>query len=310
MEGIKAVKLTCMRGYSGSGKSTRAREIAKETGAVVVCRDDLRMMLLGPYWTGKAADEDRVTSAEQAQVLALLSSGTNVVVDATHLNPRYLRGWAKMATKVGADFEVVDVKTLPSICVNRDRGRELSGERFVGEEVIIRQVKQAPMPKWPTITAKPFTVEPVTFNPDLPYCILVDIDGTLAHIPEGGRSPFDYTRVSEDFVDETIKDIVNREYYHADSFIIILSGRDGCREATENWLVYHQIDHHELILRPADAKDDRGNKLPDYQVKYDLFNKHIRPRFNVRYVLDDRQQVVDMWRKVGLKVLQVEPGNF
>jgi hypothetical protein len=37
---------------------------------------------------------------------------------------------------------------------------------------------------------------------------------------------------------------------------------------------------------------------------------HIRPNYDVKYVIDDRDQVVDMWRSLGLRVLQVAPGNF
>ncbi|OHT47946.1 AAA family ATPase [Mycobacteroides chelonae] len=77
--------LTCMRGYVASGKSTIARDIAKETGAVVVNRDLLRLQLLGSYWTGDQDDESRVSVAEEAQVLALMNAGVPVVVDATHL---------------------------------------------------------------------------------------------------------------------------------------------------------------------------------------------------------------------------------
>lgn len=64
-----APKLTVMRGYPGSGKTTRARQIAKETGAVVICRDHLRRMLHDTiHHTRQQALEDEVTIAENAQV--------------------------------------------------------------------------------------------------------------------------------------------------------------------------------------------------------------------------------------------------
>ena len=109
-------KLTCLRGYSGSGKSTKAAEIAKETGAVIVNRDQIRKMLLNEWWTGDKTDEDRVTVAEEAQGKALLQTGTPVVVDATHLHPPFLRKWARLATRLGVDFELVDVHADPDCC--------------------------------------------------------------------------------------------------------------------------------------------------------------------------------------------------
>lgn len=41
-----------------------------------------------------------------------------------------------------------------------------------------------------------------------------------------------------------------------------------------------------------------------------MFEEHIRNKFCVEYVLDDRNQVVDMWRNMGLTCLQVAEGGF
>ncbi|EID10204.1 polynucleotide kinase [Mycolicibacterium phlei RIVM601174] len=303
-----------MRGYSGSGKSTKAREIANQTGAVVVNRDYLRKMLLGEWWTGKREDEDRVSIAEEAQVSALLKAGVSVVVDATHLNPSYLRRWARMASSLGADFEVVDVKTDLSTCLERDAERSEHGERFVGHKVILNQAKKFPVKKWPTIKPlPPFEVDPVEPDPDLPEAIIVDIDGTLAHMT--GRSPYDYSRVDEDEVDPIIRELVEEWKYATDypsRSVLIVSGRDGsCRDLTEKWLKENGCYwYDELLMRPEDAVDEHGNKLPDFKVKYDLFNKHIRGKYNIRFVLDDRDQVVNLWRQMGLKCFQVAPGDF
>lgn len=53
-----------------------------------------------------------------------------------------------------------------------------------------------------------------------------------------------------------------------------------------------------------------GDERKDSIVKQEIYEKYIKDRYNVRFVLDDRNQVVDMWREVGLKVLQVAPGDF
>lgn len=307
-------KLWVMRGLSGSGKSTKAREIADANDAVVVCRDDLRKHLLGTYWTGKKVDEDRVSIAEQATVLAFLKDGVSVVVDATHLHPPYVRKWAKEATRLAVEFEVVDVVEDVDECRRRDHQRMLDGGRYVGDKVIEDQAKRA---KRPVITAEPFIIEPVPYMDDLPDCILVDIDGTVAKMT--GRSPFDYSRVLEDDVHENIAWLIRTIYYshvprcdgEAPVDIIFMSGRDDtCRVDTERWLDMHDIPYDRLIMRPADFKDANGNKAPDYQVKYHLFNEHIRGKYNVRVVFDDRQQVVDMWRQLGLNCAQVAEGEF
>lgn len=309
--------LTAMRGYSGSGKSTRAAEIAKETGAVVVNRDLLRLMLLGSYWTGKKLDEDRVTLAEETQVESFLRNGTNVCVDSTHINPSYLRKWARMATRLGIDFTVVSCVADVHDCIDRDYERGANGERAVGRNVILKQAKQWPMEKWPQIVAKPFDIVPVgEYDDQIPDAYLFDIDGTLAHM--NGRSPYDYSQVKTDTVDETVRelagviyDLRNHMNFPWRPRVIIMSGRDdSCRQDTTEWLANNDIQWDEFYMRPANATDNHGNKLPDWMVKYALFDKYLRGRYNVRAVFDDRNQVVDMWRRLGLQCLQVAEGNF
>lgn len=299
------MKLWVMRGFSGSGKSYKAKEIATQNDAVVVNRDLLRLQLLGEYWTGKHKDEERVTLAEDAQVKALLGAGVNVVVDATHLAPKYVRKWARLATQMGAEFEVVNVHATLDECIFRDATRE----RSVGAKVITDQVKRFPPEKWPEIKADPpFVVEPVEWVDGLPSAVICDLDGTLAH--HRGRSPYDFSRVKEDLIDFTIRELVDH-YYHKGVKILIVSGRDDtCFADTEDWLNKNGVPFHELYMRPTDAVDTYGGKLPDTVIKRDIFDKYIRGQFNVLFCIDDRRKVIEMWRAMGLKVLDVAGNEF
>lgn len=136
----------------------------------------------------------------------------------------------------------------------------------------------------------------------LPAALIVDIDGTLAD--RGSRSPFHWEKVMEDTVKEEIREIVNR--YKTDTRIIVFTGRDGiCEEDTKTWLTENKIHFDDLFIRPE------GNKEKDSVIKRRLFDEHIRDKYYVRFVLDDRNQVVDMWRKeLGLVCLQVDYGDF
>ena len=309
-----SLTLTCLRGYPGSGKSTKAREIANETGAVVVCRDDLRMMLHGSYFTGVKEREDEVTIAERSAVTGYLKNGVSVVVDATHLEPSYLRKWAKLAAQYGARFERVDMAVPSIVCITRDKARAERGERSVGEDVIRRMAKRHPISNWPDIQSPPtFVPERVVYQHGLPDAVIFDIDGTLAHL--AGRSPYDYSQVHTDAKDEQVGwlagELYDLRFVGVHPKVLIVSGRDdSCRAATEAWLDHHGIMYDELHMRPSGAKDGNGNKLPDYLVKYDLFNQNIRNQYNVRMVFDDRDQVVALWRALGLKCLQCQPGDF
>ena len=49
----------------------------------------------------------------------------------------------------------------------------------------------------------------------------------------------------------------------------------------------------------------------DDAVKKEMYKKLIQNKYNILYVIDDRQQVVDMWRDdLGLTTLQVGKGDF
>lgn len=162
-----------------------------------------------------------------------------------------------------------------------------------------------------TLTIKGRSMEIEPYVPDLskPIAIIVDIDGTLAHRTD--RSPYDYTRVGEDHLDSTIANLVF-DWVGTNVFrhVLIVTGRDHtCSDDTAEWLFRHAVDHDGLFMRPAEAVD-RGNKLPDWIIKLNIFNEYIRHQYNVQFVLDDRNQVVEMWRALGLKCLQVEPGDF
>lgn len=131
--------------------------------------------------------------------------------------------------------------------------------------------------------------------------IIVDIDGTLAHM--SGRSPYDYTQVHTDTVDEVIRDLIG--HYHRSHSIFIVSGRKNvCRLDTEDWLRKHTVPYIELYMR-ADG-DDREDSI----VKKEIFFLQIDPFYTVDFVLDDRNRVVKMWREIGLKCLQVAEGDF
>lgn len=132
-----------------------------------------------------------------------------------------------------------------------------------------------------------------------PKAIIVDIDGTLAH--NTGRGWYDFDQVHTDRADEIIREICHR--YKNDHTILIVTGRDEvCRDMTDKWLKDNDIPFDELHMRPL--KDKRKDTI----VKAEIFNREIRYVYDVKFVLDDLIPVVAMWRELGLKCLQVEPG--
>ncbi len=294
--------LTITRGLPGSGKTTWARQ---QGGHVRVNRDELRRMLHGgPLYAGWA--EIQVTVAQRAAVEALLRAGLDVICDDTNLRARVVRDLADLGRSCGAEVVVHDFTDVPvEECVTRDAVRP-EGER-VGEEVI-REMwrrylagRRLPLP----VPALPPAPGPTRYEPPpgMPEAFIVDIDGTVAVM--GGRSPYDESRVHEDAPNEPVIRVV-RALHAAGYRIVFCSGRtDASRESTAAWLAEHVgVPYEALLMRPF------GDQRKDSIVKGELFEKHVRHAYRVVGVLDDRMQVVRMWRALGLTVMQVAEGDF
>jgi hypothetical protein len=70
-----------------------------------------------------------------------------------------------------------------------------------------------------------------------------------------------------------------------------------------DWLVKHQLPVDLLLMREG------GDTRVDSTVKREMYERHIAPVYEVKYVVDDRPQVCSMWRELGLTVMQVtDPG--
>lgn len=280
------MKVVFTIGLPASGKSTWAKKFCEENKDWVrVNRDDLRHMR-GQYWLPK--QEGFITKIERACIDEALSTGLNVIVDATNLNPKHLNS---LKDFIG-DRASIETKAFPvdvEECIKRDAKRANS----VGEKVIrdIYEKYLAP----PKVVYKE--------DESLPKCVIFDVDGTLAKME--GRTPFEWDKVGTDLVNEPIAELA-RMYFKAGYIIVIFTGRDGCcAEETEGWLMANSIPYDRFYIRPA------GNMEKDAIIKKRMFEENIRGKYNVITVVDDRNQVVDMWRKeLGLTCLQVDYGNF
>ncbi|RLK13480.1 putative kinase [Micromonospora sp. M71_S20] len=296
-------RLIATRGLPASGKTTFARTL--QPSVVRVNRDDLRRMLHGERLFTQWA-EWQVTVVQRAQVEALLRARADVCVDDTNLRSRTLRDWADLAARHGAEFEVHDFTDVPlAECLRRDAARPEADR--VGEAWIRRlherylEGRTLPLPVPQARTGRPATVHAPSTEP--PEIVLVDIDGTVAL--NVSRSPYDMTRVAEDEPNPAVIAAV-RAMHAAGYGVVFCSGRDAtARTATEAWLARHvRVPYLGLHLRAV------GDSRKDSVVKREIYEREIADRYRVVGVFDDRQQVVRMWRTLGLTVFQVAEGDF
>lgn len=285
------MKILILKGLPASGKSTFAKEyVERNKDWVRVNRDDLRNMR-GAYWIPK--QEDMITDWEHQAVVHALMHGQNVILDATNFNPKYVNALKKEVEQnfgTGVTYEEMYFDTSPEECVKRDSKRQ----NPVGADVIWGMYEKYVNPPLKYVE-----------DPILPHCIIVDIDGTLAE-NVSGRSPFAWDRVGEDKVQKHIRTITNL-YFNSegpDNNVILFSGReDSCAEITTDWLRENTTHFTKLYMRKA------GDNRKDSIVKREMFENHIRGKYFVDFVIDDRPQVLRMWVNLGLKVISNNPLN-
>ena len=161
--------------------------------------------------------------------------------------------------------------------------------------------------------------------------VIFDLDGTLALIDErraistkpNGKIHygkfFDPKNISLDKPNLPVIGMLGllKSLYR----IVIFSGRsDRTKDATEHWLWGHDIHYDELWMRHD------GDYTPDDILKQNWLEEILLLRpyshrnvmdiglrtqpADIHCVFDDRQRVVDMWRRNGLTCFQVADGNF
>lgn len=86
---------------------------------------------------------------------------------------------------------------------------------------------------------------------------------------------------------------------------ILVSGRpERTRTPTIQWLIKHDVDFGYLFMRPE------GDHREDHVIKEEILDRDILPRWNILCSIDDRNQVVAMWRRRGITCLQVRDGDY
>lgn len=148
-----------------------------------------------------------------------------------------------------------------------------------------------------------------------PTAVIFDIDGTLANCEHRVRFVQSIPKNWPAFNKRMNKDTPYHDIIwllkimHANNVIILIaSGRgEEDRKITTNWL---DVEaglaglYTKLYMRPL--KDNRADNI----IKKEILDQMRLDGYNPTMAIDDRSNVVKMWRDNGLRCLQVAAGDF
>ena len=284
-------------GISNSGKSTIAKEfIENNPNFVELNRDDIRIAFFCngdrmQYCNYKFSkdNEQMVTDVIKVRAATAMRRGQGIFISDTNLNPKFRSEWERFAEMHNREYEEIDVDVPLSVCLKRNLKRDIT----LPPEVIKSQYKAYRAYKG---------MKTYSGTEGKPSAIIVDIDGTVAD--NGTRGPFEWGSVIKDKPRLSVVDAVRAMDSDGYQILYVTSRDKECECDTWVWLCNHIGEPSELFMRT------KGDRRQDSVVKEEIFWKHIAEEYDVKFVLEDRSQMVDHWRSMGLECWQVAAGEF
>lgn len=302
-------KLILTRGIQGSGKSTWARQWVEEDpeNRVRINNDDIRNML-GKYWV--TSRENLVSSIKNNMAEEAINRGYDIVVDNMNLNPREVKLWEKVVELNNEDpdgyqyeIEFKDFFIPLEECIRRDAMRP----NPIGEKVI-RETWKRYKHFIQTTEVENYVNNLIKEDESKPYCLVVDMDSTLCF--NTTKRPW----YGEGAAEGMINDVPNMGVLRLveqwtkpgptayTNNLIIATGRDTSQEeVTKQWLAKYNIYPQEFYFRRE------GDYRKGVEVKKEQIEK-ILEKYNVVAIIDDCEPIVNMYREMGLTVLQPNKG--
>lgn len=301
-------KIILVRGIPGSGKSTWAKAWVAEDPEhrIRLNWDDMRNML-GPYW---------VPSREPINVMMLWAGVKNaayctkpydIVIDNMNLNPVAIEEFTEWIETYNASSHAIQTNTQYVLefkdfftpieeCIHRDSLRP----HPVGEKTIrsiwrrYKHFIQTTAVETLVNKLRPFT--------NKPKCIVIDMDSTMCF--NTTKRPW----YGEGAAEGMINDIPNTGVVMLikelqKSFpIIVVTGRDTSQAAvTKQWLANQGIAPTQYYFRTE------GDFRKGTEVKRENILQ-VLETYDIVSIFEDCEPIVEMFREMGLTVLQPNKG--
>lgn len=298
-------KLILTRGIQGSGKSTWARKWVEEDPEhrIRINNDDIRNML-GKYWVTER--EPLVSEIKQGIVTNAMSRGYDIVIDNMNLNPKEVKFWQDIVkqnnevnpiSKYPYEIEFKDFFIPLEECIRRDAMRP----NPIGEKVI-RDTWRRYKHFIQTSEVERYVNNLRAWNIGKPTCVVVDMDSTLCF--NTTKRPWYGEGAAEGMINDVPNSGVCDVIFELQKSypIILATGRDTSQEeVTKQWLLDHEINVSEFYFRKE------GDYRKGVEVKREQI-EDIMKNYNILVVFDDCEPIVQMYRDMGLTVLQPNKG--
>lgn len=298
------MELVIMCGPCGSGKSTYA---------------------LKNYPNHNYINQDLQGKAHLELFKAAIELGHAVIVDRMSFDKKQRAKYLDPAKTAGYSTKIIVLHVNQATCLERMPKRE--GHPTIQDEKTARSALHTFFSKYER--PEPGEADEIDFRyPEgvKQMAILCDLDGTLCNIDHRlhfvrGEGKKDWKNFLYNIPGDSVNtwcEAILRKMSPAYQ-IVYCSGRGGeCRGETKRWLEDNNLwelrktfnnavappGEHHLYMR------ERGDHRTDYIVKEIILDFEILTRFTPLFAIDDRKQVVDMWRRRGIVCLHCAEGNF
>lgn len=318
------MKITMLCGPSGAGKTSYRNKMLEQDSKIVVISGDEQ---------GKAHLE--------IFKKAISEKAHHILIDRMSFNKQQRERYLKPAKDSGYFSEVIVFHVPRSVCFERIMAREnhptINGieklpnhpdlnlpDTFVkSDENKAKQANSALdtfFTKYERVEdSEADKVTRLGWDGPKNDAIICDLDGTLCNIDhrlhhvkheikKHNRWDLFNKEIPNDSLNEWCGEIIRK----FNNFpVLFCSGRvDSTRQDTEKWLNKHGFpldyggNYRQLFMR------HRSDFRQDYIIKEIILEFEIKTRYSVLFAIDDRQQVVDLWRRHGIVCLQCAPGDF
>jgi tRNA uridine 5-carbamoylmethylation protein Kti12 len=284
--------LVILVGPPGSGKSTEAK----------------RMEELGWFRVSQDAQGEK---EHLVKFINALDQKLPIVVDRMNFNKVQRERYLSLAKKAGYSTQITVIHESLKTCMERIEKRE--NHETIKDAATGRKVLHFFFTRYERPT--PDEADCLEFrypSGDKPLAVVCDLDGTLCDIEHRrhfvrreGRKDWKsfFEGLSEDRVNKWCAELLH--VLKASHPIVLASGRgDEYEKLTRAWLTQNEIQFDDLFMR------QRGDHRQDYTIKEIILDFEILTRYTPYFFIDDRQQVIDLWRRRGYTALQCDVGDF